>query len=161
MSLRRMLPFIFINIVVSAVVVLVILSWWDSRQADSVLAATPFVDEEFSPIAGAPTSASSNAAETEEESPRPSGDEGDDEEGPTIHIVQAGDTLGLISERYDVPLVDIAEANGIVNINSISVGQELVIPIDGLPTPTVAPAASEATPDEPPTPLSCGAQACF
>ena len=39
MSFRQMLPFFLLNIVVSAVVVLSILFWWDSRGPDGELAA--------------------------------------------------------------------------------------------------------------------------
>lgn len=46
----------------------------------------------------------------------------------TIYIVQRGDTLGEIAERFGVSLADLARANNIDNINIIEVGDELVIP---------------------------------
>lgn len=149
MSIRRMLPFIFVNVVVSAVVVLLILTWWDSRQEEIAATATPLpgvgetplADVTANPLTVAPTGETEAGATPETE----------EEDGPTIHIVQAGETLGRISQLYDVPVEEIAEANDIFNINSISVGQELVIPIGGLATATPLPTASP-TADEPPTP---------
>jgi len=44
------------------------------------------------------------------------------------HIVQQGETLFQISMRYGTLVRDIANANGISNINLIYIGQELVIP---------------------------------
>ena len=46
----------------------------------------------------------------------------------TIYIVQRGDTLGEIAERFGVSVADLARANNIDNINIIEVGDELIIP---------------------------------
>jgi murein DD-endopeptidase MepM/ murein hydrolase activator NlpD len=63
---------------------------------------------------------------------------------PTIYVVQEGDSLLAISLRFDVPIEDIMRANNITDPDVLFVGQELVIPISGLPTPT-------ATETPPPT----------
>ena len=123
MPVRRMLPFLLINVVVSAVVVLAILYFWDGRQVSSVDDArvneSAVVDESLSaaatPIFVPPT-----------ETAAP-------QDGPTIHIVSAGDTLGIIGGIYDVSVEDIMAANDLLNPNILSVGQELIIPLDGLP----------------------------
>ena len=44
------------------------------------------------------------------------------------YIVVAGDTLFKIALEFDVTVEDIAEANGIIDINSLEIGQELIIP---------------------------------
>lgn len=44
------------------------------------------------------------------------------------YTVEAGDTLGLISEQFGVPIQAIADASNIENIDILEVGQELVIP---------------------------------
>lgn len=44
------------------------------------------------------------------------------------YIVQAGDTLGQISDQFGVSIQAIADANNIENIDVLEVGQELVIP---------------------------------
>jgi uncharacterized protein YraI len=48
--------------------------------------------------------------------------------GPRIHVVQPGETLGTIAQRYDTTIYALAAANGISNINVIYSGQRLVIP---------------------------------
>jgi murein DD-endopeptidase MepM/ murein hydrolase activator NlpD len=48
-------------------------------------------------------------------------------DGP-VYIVQSGDTLSLISSRFNVDIADLMEANGISDPNLLSAGQELVIP---------------------------------
>ena len=139
MSFRQMLPFLLLNIIVSAVVVLSILFWWDSRGGAAAAAvASPTAagsgldvgDAPVTPNIAAPPSgtepAQAAAAETT------SGDE-------VIHTVQSGDTLNRISQQYDVSIDDIMAANGLTDPNVISVGQQLVIPVGGLPTATVPP----------------------
>ena len=134
MSFRRMLPLILINVVVSAGVVLAILYWWDGRRPDetettdveAVSLTTPLATTAVAPLPGTETA--------------------EPEEGPLVHVVQAGDTLGNISQFYEVPLNDIMTVNNLTDPNLLSVGQELVIPVGGLPTATAlpAPAATEA-----------------
>jgi N-acetylmuramoyl-L-alanine amidase len=48
--------------------------------------------------------------------------------GQRIHVVQAGENLYRISRIYGVNMWDIAQANGILNLNQIYAGQRLVIP---------------------------------
>lgn len=60
-------------------------------------------------------------------------------QGQTIHVVQPGDNLFRLSLRYNTTIGAIAAANGIVNVNLIYVGQQLVIPGPGTP-PTPPPA---------------------
>ncbi|MGI6207847.1 MAG: LysM peptidoglycan-binding domain-containing protein [Anaerolineae bacterium] len=45
-----------------------------------------------------------------------------------VHVVQAGETLSGIAERYGVSLQALIEANDIANPSLVVVGQELVIP---------------------------------
>lgn len=51
--------------------------------------------------------------------------------GPTTHTVQAGDTLGAIAQQYGVSINDIALANNLANIDTLDVGQQLIIPAPG------------------------------
>lgn len=79
------------------------------------------------------------------------------------YVVEAGDTLSLIAEKFSVPLSDLMIANGLTNRDFIQVGQELVIPIGGLPTPTptftLVPLPTDTPlPFDPPTPLPTDAQ---
>jgi len=47
--------------------------------------------------------------------------------GP-IYIVQPGDSLSSIANRFSVDINELMEANGIVNANQLTVGQQLIIP---------------------------------
>lgn len=47
--------------------------------------------------------------------------------GP-IYIVQSGDTLSSIAERFNVSVADLMTANNMTNANFLNVGQQLVIP---------------------------------
>ncbi len=49
------------------------------------------------------------------------------EQATVIHVVQAGETVGTIADRYGVTIDDILAANDIFNVNLISIGQELRI----------------------------------
>jgi LysM repeat protein len=81
---------------------------------------------------------------------------------PTVYIVQAGDTLTSIARKFDVSLEDLMLANGITDPDYVLLGQELLIPIGGLPqvTPTFTPVpvpTDTPLPFNPPTPLPSGA----
>lgn len=62
---------------------------------------------------------------------------------PIVYVVKSGDTLNSIARQYNATVQDIATANGLFNVNSISVGQELIIPTPGpgtvIPPVTVGP----------------------
>lgn len=45
------------------------------------------------------------------------------------YTVQSGDTLSKIAAKYNVTVTDIVNANNIANVNSIYVGESLVIPV--------------------------------
>lgn len=56
---------------------------------------------------------------------------------PFVYIVQRGDTLNEIADKFAVDPADIAALNDITNPNRIREGQELLIPGDGIrPSPT-------------------------
>lgn len=57
------------------------------------------------------------------------------EEG-VVHVVEAGETLFRISQKYGVPLDQLAEANQITNPNTLRTGQRLIIPSGGSQTPS-------------------------
>lgn len=47
---------------------------------------------------------------------------------PRVHVVQAGENLTEIGQRYGVTVEAIMEANGLANANRIFPGQRLLIP---------------------------------
>ncbi len=80
-------------------------------------------------VAGGPPAPSATPEPTATESPTPATE-------PTstpvpskcTYIVEAGDTLFSIARRFGTTVSDIAQTNGITNVNQIEVGQKLVIP---------------------------------
>lgn len=52
-------------------------------------------------------------------------------DGTIVHVVQRGETLYSIANRYGVSMYRIAEANRLTNLNAIYPGQRLIIPLDG------------------------------
>jgi LysM repeat protein len=66
-----------------------------------------------------------------------------------FYVVQSGDDLNKIANRFNVSLADLEALNGITDPNHIEVGQELEIPpekvvVDTLPAPTTS--SSSTTP---------------
>jgi LysM repeat protein len=79
------------------------------------------------------------AAPTEEATPA-------EPEPPTeqTYVVMPGDTLFSIAQYYGVAVEDLAARNGIVNVNVLEVGQQLIIPVEGA-APPQAPVSGEQT----------------
>lgn len=143
MSTRRMLPFILLNIFVSAAVVLGILYWWDGRQvevATETVAGTAVSESLVLPTAPAQLTPLST------DTPPPT-------EGPPIHTVVAGDTLGNLADFYGVTVDDMMIANNLTDPNVLSVGQQLIIPVGGIATATPPP-ADTPIPNTIPTPIA-------
>jgi len=63
-----------------------------------------------------------------------------------IHVVQAGDTLFNLALRYGVTVDEIAAANGLTDVDTLDVGQEVKIPEPG--TVVAEPAATAVPPTE-------------
>lgn len=57
------------------------------------------------------------------------------------HVVQPGETLGLIAKQYGLTLETLIALNDVADPDKIEVGQELVVsvPPDWTPPPTAAP----------------------
>lgn len=64
----------------------------------------------------------------------------------TTYIVEVGDTLGSIAERFGVELLVLMAANNITDANAIVVGQQLTIPTADYQTPTPTPLPSTLFP---------------
>jgi LysM repeat protein len=152
MSFRQMLPFLFLNVIVSAVVVLSILFWWDSRGGTAALAETTATAELPPGVLATPNVAAPPSGTVPPEAADSAPADTASGDGPVVHVVQSGDTLNRISQEYDVSVEDIMAANDLTDPNNISVGWELTIPVGGLPTPTVpAPTEIAARPSPIPT----------
>jgi LysM repeat protein len=74
---------------------------------------------------------------------------------PFVYIVQEGDTLSAIAQRFGVTVDEIVAANNLANPDVLSIGQAIVIPKHFV-TPTIsastATTAATAIPESQPTP---------
>ena len=57
---------------------------------------------------------------------------------PETYVVQSGDMLSAIAQKYSVSMQALAQANNIVDVNSLKVGQTLTIPV--VPPQPIGPA---------------------
>lgn len=123
---KEYLIYLGLNVVVSAITILVVLNVWDRTRAKPAPAATATIDVVAHVASAVPTL-------TPTVPPSPT---------PVTYTVQLGDTLYGISLEHGIPVEALMAANGITNPDSISVGQVLIIPsldseIFSQPTPLV------------------------
>ena len=130
MAIKRYIPFILLNIIISAAVVLGVLYLWELNRAEEEEVAEATSVAATAPVATAAAVATASAPPPTPPSP---------EHEEVRHIVKAGETLGNIAELYDVPMDDIIQVNNIANPNYLSIGTELIIPVGGIPTETPEP----------------------
>jgi hypothetical protein len=105
---RRWLFYLALNVLVSAATMLGVLYWWDSTHHSASIAvasATPLAAGFSTPL---PTAL-----------PSPT---------PRIYIVQSGDTLGAIAEKFGVDQDELIALNNIQDPNVLDPGSKLVIP---------------------------------
>ncbi len=128
MTPRRWAIFIGVNIIVSALTVLIILNLWEANRTTSRAAVPTAV-----PTLNAPAQTQVAATVT---APTKT---------PTLvstqkYTVQSGDTLSEIARKFDVSVADILAINKLPNADILSEGQQLLIPGSPLtPTPTRIP----------------------
>jgi LysM repeat protein len=125
MNWRRLFVYLGLNAIVSAAVTLSVLAIWDAthRGPVSLPSATPIPQP---PLLASRTAQASFPTATAT---------------PTIYEVKGGDTLGSIALQFDVSVDDIMKVNGLTDPNTLSVGQNLVIPVPGFIQPTATPQA--------------------
>ena len=128
MTPRRWAVFIVVNIIVSAVTVLIVLNLWEANRAvpraavpTSVPTLSATIQTQVAATVKAPT-VTPTPANTQK------------------YTVQSGDTLSAIAQKFDVSVDDIKALNNLPNPDILSEGQELIIPGSPLsPTPTRVP----------------------
>ena len=116
---RQFVPFLLINVVVSAATILVVLAVFDGGDSLPAPVATPTFD-----VASRLESAIPTPSATVPPSPT-----------PVTYTVQPGDTLGAISAKLDIPIENLMAANGLSNPDSLSAGQVLTLPSSDDPLP--------------------------
>ncbi len=63
------------------------------------------------------------------------------------YVIQSGDSLSVIAQRFGIPTQDLADFNAISDVDSIKVGQEISIPPSTVAPATTASTAAEADAD--------------
>jgi LysM repeat protein len=154
MNIRRLLVYLILNAVVSAAATYGVLLYWDSTHPTGPARPTSAAPE--TSVAQETLAATQQDVQPTLTLP-PAGETAAAGPTPTIYVVQAGDTMSSIATRFNVSVDDILAANSLTNPDTISVGQNLLIPVEGYvpPSATPAEAAPLATnPVEPPLPTA-------
>jgi len=135
MTAKRWLLFFVLNVVVSVLATLGVLSLKGELERVVVVTATPSTAS----VERVPTALPSE--QVAEPSPSPT-------TSPRVeHTVQEGETLGFIALEYEVSLEDLLAANNLTEDAIIQPGQVLVIPQGEVLTPTpVTPTPAPPTP---------------
>jgi len=145
---RELLTLIGINAALSLVISLAVVIVWDAVVRAPTATPTPLAQATVTP-------AGTTVPPTATFTPGPG--------EPVTYRVQPGDTLLSIAAQFGVTVTDIMIANDLEDPNFIQVGQELIVPVGGLPelTPTATPVASPTAEPasstvEPPSPQPTG-----
>lgn len=135
---REMIILVGINAILSLVISLGVVIGWDAVKRPPTTTPEPVIEVTTlaTPTASLPTATATI---------HPG--------GPITYRVQPGDTLLTIAAQFNVTVEDIMAANELENPNFIQVGQELIIPVGGLSTPTST-AAPIPQPTDTPGPTS-------
>jgi len=138
---RQYLLYLGVNVLVSAITVLIVLNLWDRRSPPEFIPPTATIDVIAQVASAVPTL-------TPTKPPSPT---------PNTYTVRAGDTISNIADEFDILMEELMAANRLKDPNELSVGQVLVIPeIEGAVT---MPDASETRyPEETSTPAAAVAQ---
>jgi LysM repeat protein len=160
---KRLIYYLIINVLVSGCTVLVILNVWarthppgsqvEEPIAQTASSATPGLASTGGIGSGGEPENPPSVQETPESNPsepvQPA-----PESSTSEYRVQPGDTLGAIAVRFNLSLVDLLEANELIDPDRLEVGQILNIPAaeEAPPTHTAVPEEEvepSATPAEP------------
>jgi LysM repeat protein len=135
---RQYIPFLILNVVVSALTVILVLALWSPGVTVQPPTATPTLPAQAVAASAVPTSTATT---------RPS---------PTPHTytVQSGDTMAAIALDLGVSMEALMAANGLTDPDTLSAGQVLQVPSveseageQATPLPT-SPPATQAAADE-------------
>ncbi len=166
---RFILTLIIVPTVVSFLVTMLVLWIWDSqREPVTYIYPTDSPTSQIPPRTQPPVAEGGAPASVEdgEQPPVQPEEPGQVVQPPVeggcenpMHEVQSGDTLSGIAGQYSVAMDDILVVNpALPDPNSLAIGQVLVIPVCGVPTPTptltptVTPIPSPVIPTPIPTP---------
>lgn len=129
-SWKSYLPFLALNVIVSAVTIILVLTVWGGGDRLPAPIPSPTFD-----VAARLSQAMPTATATLQPSPT-----------PVTYTVQQGDTLGAIAVELDIPIENLMAANGLTDPDTVSVGQVLIVPsLDSPAAATAQPPGVEIT----------------
>jgi LysM repeat protein len=155
MNIRRLLIYLVLNAVVSVSATYAVLWYWERTHPSGLSLATGIAPE--TAVAASTLTAATPEAPQPTFTLPPAGETAAAGPTPTIYVVQAGDTLGSIATQFGVTVNDILAANSLLDPNVLSIGQSLLIPVEGYVPPTATPAEAAPLPTnpvEPPLPTA-------
>lgn len=137
---KRLVYYLVINILVSAITTLAVLYFWDRTHppvlegvqpgAVSALGSEGQPVSATQPISGTLQAAGPALTATPTRDPY---------ENAIAYKAKADDTLGDIANKFDVPLEELLAYNGLKDGNALSIGQVIYIPVTPEPGSTEAP----------------------
>jgi LysM repeat protein len=151
-DLKRLIYMLLLNVIVSLTVTLVVLFFWQRSQRTASLfndrlaeaAVTVFATFTPQPTQTSPATSTEVFFLTPSVPPEPQ-----KPPPPTatiraeIYQVKAGDTLGTIASQFKVSINDLIILNELSDPDTLSIGQELLIPLEPLPPPAPQPTDTE------------------
>lgn len=137
---RQYLFYLGLNVIISAITVLIVLSLWDRRDRAPIVTPTATID-----VIGQVASVVPTITPTKVPSPT-----------PHTYTVRAGDTLLEIAVALDISVDELMTANRLQNADALTAGQVLILPqVEGV---NGSGAATESQPDHTPTPTTSSSE---
>ena len=162
---KRLFYMLLLNVIVSLAVILTVLYFWQRTRNTALLLSEGLADAAvtaFATFTPQPTQTplvtpTQAVLSTSTLPPAPQAPP-----GPTATIrsetyqVKAGDTLGTIANQFQVSVNDLIVLNALRDPDTLSIGQELLIPLEPLPPSEPQPTDTKqpASPTNTPRPLS-------
>ncbi len=147
---KRIFYLVVLNIIVSAVTVIIVLNWWQNKH--------PTISENSTPVVIVVTATQSSALPLVVDTNGADGVLSTDtglpitmtlKASPTFGLlsyrVKDGDILGALAVQFNVSVEDLLAVNGLSDPNSIYAGQIIYIPTAPLPTATLTPAPTKVS----------------
>ncbi len=136
MQWKRLTLYLLINVIVSAVTTIIVMTVWDRAQRDAFDRTTAEIVM--------PTSAPTEIAQSIEPTVKPT-------VALQAHQVRSGETLGDIALEYDVTVEELLEINGMTDPDSLAAGQVVYVPEQGTASedpPPSSPSEQVASPND-------------
>ncbi|MCB0111735.1 MAG: LysM peptidoglycan-binding domain-containing protein [Caldilineaceae bacterium] len=152
MNRRQLIFIILFNAIISLVIALVVVWAVESRRPDSevlqILATPPSVLPVSQPTVAVVDAPAADTSATVTVQPATTAEAAVEVGDTEVYVVQSGDSLSSIADRFRVPIDTLVRLNELPNPDYVFVGQRLLIPVGG-GNEAGAPVATATAGDEP------------